>query len=85
MMKRLRRWWRSFNGWMDCPNCGEQTLTWEKVPLLHPEEPPLFGFFRCVNPACGVRSQIEASPLMDEAAQKHGYRDFGEFAEERFG
>lgn len=79
-MKWLIRWWRKFLGWSDCPVCQQQTMCWIKDPVFHPEEPPCFGHWQCHNLKCLVRSDIEATSLMDEAARKHGYADFQDFA-----
>lgn len=84
MFKKLVRWWRSFIlGYMDCPKCNKQTLTCEKVPIFHPEEPPCFVIFECSNPDCQFKSGIVATQLMDKAARKHGYKDFDDYLEKK--
>lgn len=84
-MNRLKRAWWAFWGWVDCPVCHQQIMRWEKDYVFHPEEPPCFGHWQCFNPECRVSSDITATWLMDEAAQKHGFKNFDDFMEKKDG
>jgi hypothetical protein len=57
-------------------------MRWYKDWILDPEEPPCFGHWFCSN--CKAESHVEATPLMDEAAQRHGFSSFKDFIEQKF-
>jgi hypothetical protein len=74
MPARLKRWWRRFLGYRDCPICSQQTVKWVKDYIFHPEEPPMFGHWQCLNPDCLVATEVESLPWADKIAQEQGYR-----------
>lgn len=65
-------------GWLDCPYCGNFVkYKFEKIWIVDPEEPPLFGYYYC--PDCLVRSDIRPSYLTEMVIKKLGYTDFDDY------
>ena len=67
-------------GYKDCHSCGAQaTVSFEKDWIFHPDEPPLFGHFRCSE--CNACTMSKPTGLSEEAVKKMGYKDFNEYGE----
>lgn len=81
-MKRFWEWLKRRLGWVDCPRCGLLVrLRWVKIPIYHPEEPPIFYRYRC---PCGLwTSAIGETSIATNAARDLGYGSAGEIIEKR--
>lgn len=86
----LKRRWKRFlyrRGWRYCPRCRKfSKILWVKVPIFHPDEPPMFFFFQCSN--CNAKTPVMPTRLSIEAVQSLGYVDFDDYykkLEERCG
>lgn len=83
MLKTIIRLFRSAIGFSDCPCCKTQSVRFHMDNPIHPDGPPIFQWWACGN--CGASTEIEGTWLMNDAARSFGFRDFGDFAEQRFG
>jgi hypothetical protein len=82
--KKIWDWLRYlFTGYLPgkmCPVCGKKELYLHGDNPIHPDGPPIFTYWTCGG--CGAQSEYGFSPLMDEAAQKLGYKDAATLLEE---
>ncbi|NOY58918.1 MAG: hypothetical protein GXO75_08280 [Calditrichaeota bacterium] len=84
---KLYRWiqdvWRSFapnycRG--RCPECEMETwFRWENYWVVHPEEPPMFGFYSCCE--CGFHTPIIPTKITVDVLKKDFGMTWEEFAE----
>lgn len=66
-------------GWQDCPRCKQLVrMRFEKVAVLHPEEPPMFGYWHCQR-CGGAQSDVLPTWLAEKAARRLGYKDFADY------
>ena len=73
MIRWIKRAWRRFNGWHDCPLCGEQKLWWMQMTVVFEDEPPLFGRWLCNG--CLASTPVLATPIMKKAMREHATKE----------
>ena len=76
----IKRQWRSFKGYTDCPCCNTQSLCFYGDNPVDPEGPPLITWWQCHN--CNASSEKEMY-LLDEAAKKEGYFSFKHYMQKK--
>ena len=83
MWDKFKYYWKKWCGWEICPVCNQQTLHWTADNPIHPDGPSLFCWWECINEKCLVRTDIEGTSLMNEAARKYGYKSFIDFLDSK--
>jgi len=80
VIAKLKRVWLRYLGYKECPICGQLSLKRHQVWLMHPEEPPLFGYWACTN--CNAQTEIYPTSLSEDAVRSLGFESFENFMKE---